>query len=66
MIKLLENEVELKCLKKDVEIIKSFNSLIEKYKDYDTIVSELNIDNFESYMTSGSKKSYNNGIISLS
>jgi mannosyltransferase OCH1-like enzyme len=47
----------------DVEIIKSFNDLIEKYKDYDTIVSELNIDKFESIITSGNSKSYNNGII---
>jgi mannosyltransferase OCH1-like enzyme len=47
----------------DVEIIKSFNDLIEKYKDFDTIVSVLNIYGFESIVTSGNSTSYNNGII---
>ena len=47
----------------DVEILKSFNQLLNQYKDYDTIVSELNLPGFESIITSGNSKSYNNGII---
>lgn len=47
----------------DVKIIKSFDEIIKKNEEYELIISELNINLIESILTSGYKKSYNNGII---
>lgn len=47
----------------DVEIIKSFDSLIKQYDNYDVIISELTINEFESFIATGTSKGYNNGII---
>lgn len=47
----------------DVELIKSFDSLIEENNNYDLIVSKLNINPFESFINAGLLESYNNGII---
>ncbi len=47
----------------DVELIKSFDSLINEFNNADIIVSKLNINSTESLITTGYPESYNNGII---
>lgn len=47
----------------DVEIVKSFDSLINEFDNADIIVSKLNINSTESFLATGYNESYNNGII---
>ena len=47
----------------DVEIVKSFDSLISEFNNADIIVSKLNINSTESFLATGYNESYNNGII---
>ena len=47
----------------DVVTIKALDSLYEKYPKYDVILSKLNSNMIESYLTCGYKECINNGII---
>lgn len=47
----------------DITVIKSFDTLVEKFKDYECIVSTINIDKMDSYIMCINNKCINNGII---
>lgn len=47
----------------DVEVIKSFDKLIENTNMYDLIVSKSFVNSYESFITAGASETYNNGII---
>jgi mannosyltransferase OCH1-like enzyme len=47
----------------DIEVIKSFDNLIEKNNKYDLIISKSNVNAYESFIATRSVNIYNNGII---
>ena len=47
----------------DVEVVKSFDLLLDKYNNEDLIISKLNLSTSESYITNFYFESYNNGVI---
>ena len=47
----------------DITVIKSFTSLFDTYKEYECIISTINIDQMDSYIMCQNKQCINNGII---
>ncbi len=47
----------------DVTILKSFDEIINKYHNYECIISDINLNAMESYLLCLNNRCYNNGII---
>jgi hypothetical protein len=47
----------------DITILKPFDEIVNKYHDYECIISDINLNAIESYLLCLNNKCFNNGII---